>query len=270
MEADALASDRSTGRGMSRQNGMCEILFSLDCSLPLGDMWHCDKSGWKGNEINKCSCAFTKAIWDPCEIIWTGNWSTAGFGFFLRSALVHIHQGLELSQCSSRWDWGQLWSDTLHPLIHLTWLDLCGILGRGPWWVQWAGEEVWSEWDLGWRSWILHSSQHSLASPHLLFLRRRREGTMKSTEIWGDLFLGSYNQKYSCFKLNLKARFSYCSEQWIDISSRSILSCCSLRTWGIFSMWWLPSPVAQGPCFLHMYNSEVCLEVLLVWVVKKK
>lgn len=65
---------------MSRQNGMCKIL-SLDCSLPLGDMWHCDKSRWKGNKINKCSCAFTKAKWDPCEIIWTGNWSSGGFGF---------------------------------------------------------------------------------------------------------------------------------------------------------------------------------------------
>lgn len=144
-----------------------------------------------------------------------------------------------------------------------------GILGRGPWWVQWAGVEVWRAWwDLGWRSWILHLSQHSLASPHLLF--SRREGTMKSTEIWAELFLGSYNQKDSCSELNLKARFSYCSEQLIDLSPRSILNCCSLRTWGIFSMWCLMSSVTQGPCFLHVYNSEVCLGVLLVWVVKER
>lgn len=161
------------------------------------------------------------------------------------------------------WYFGPIWYTSPH-LISM-WH-----FGQRPLVVQWAGEEVWSGWwDLGWRSWILHSSQHSLASPHLLSLGRR-EGTMKSTEIWGDLFLRSYNQKYSCLKLNLKARFNYCSEQWIDISSRSVLSCCSLRTWGIFSVWCLPSSVAQGPCFLHMYSSEMCLEVLLVWVVKEK
>lgn len=197
-------------------------------------MWHCEKSRWKGNKINKCSCAFTKAIWDPCEIIWTRSWSNAGL-FFLSCAVVHIHQGLGLSQCSSRSDWCQLYLIHWTHLIHLTWLDICGILGRGLWWVLWDGEEVWSGWwVLAWRSWILHSSQHPLTSPHLLFLRR--EGTMKSTEIWGDLFMGSYNQKYSCCKLNLKAKFSYCSEHWRDLSSRSILSCCSLRTWGIFSI----------------------------------
>lgn len=175
-------------------------------------------------------------MWDPCEIIWTGNGSSGGFGFLKICSSPHP-QGLELSQCSPRSDWWQLWSDTAHLTWSLWHFGQGPLVGMGSW------EEVWSGWwDLGWRSWILHSPQHSLASPHLLFLSRRG-GTMKCTEIWGDLFLGSYNQKYSCFKLNLKAKFSYRSEQWIDLSSRSVLS-CSLRTWGIFSMWFLKSSVA--------------------------
>lgn len=163
---------RSTGRGMSRQNGMCKFLFRVwSVAVCLWETWHCNKSKWKGNKINKRSCAFRKAIWDPCEIIWTGNWSSGGFGFFLRSALVHVHQGLELSQCSSRSDWWQLWSDTLDPsdTPHLTWSmwhfgqgALAGAVscGRGLEWLM----EPWLE--------VLDPTLFPalLASPCLLFL----------------------------------------------------------------------------------------------------
>lgn len=132
--------------------------------------------------------------------------------FFLRSVPVHVHQGLELSQCSSRSDWWQLWSHTLDPsdMPHLTWSTWH--FGQGPL----VGPVSWGrglEWLVG--PWLKVLDPLPSTPWHLLTCcsLMRREGTMKSTEIWGDLFLGSSNQPYSCFKLNLKARFCYCSQQ---------------------------------------------------------
>lgn len=63
-----------------------------------GDTWRCGNSGWKGDKINGSSCAFTKGIWDPCEIIWCLHRELKQYVIvFLSSALVQVHQGPELS-----------------------------------------------------------------------------------------------------------------------------------------------------------------------------
>lgn len=97
---------RSPGRGMSRQNGMCKVLFRVWTALCLWET--CDiviKAGGRGIKLRSVHVLSQRPYGIIVKSSGQGTEAVLGlFFFFLRSALVHIHRGLELSQCSSRSD----------------------------------------------------------------------------------------------------------------------------------------------------------------------
>lgn len=124
---------RSTGRGMSKQNGMCKFLFRI-WSVTVSLWETCDiviKAGGQGIKLISVHVLSERPYGIPVKSSGQGIEAVVGL-VFLRSALVHVHQGLELSQCSSRSDWWQLWSDTLDlsDMPHLTWSTWH--FGQGP------------------------------------------------------------------------------------------------------------------------------------------
>lgn len=90
MEADALASDRSTGRGMSRQNGMCNILFRVWSAVCLWET--CDiviKASGRGIKLINVCVPSQRPYGIPVKSSGQGIEAVLGLVFFKMCSSAH-------------------------------------------------------------------------------------------------------------------------------------------------------------------------------------
>lgn len=132
METDALASDRSTGRGRSRQNGMCKILIRVWTAVCLWET--CDiviKAGGRGMKIMSFHVLW-KPYGIPVKSSGQGIEAVLGLVFFKICCPHPLGAGVIPMQFQVRlmtaliWYFGLFWY-TSPDLIYVSfWADILG------------------------------------------------------------------------------------------------------------------------------------------------